>query len=397
VVQATNLQDSHRTQQQMSQVSQARQRANPLLSLRSGVRSHKGIRRQENQDAFGIIETENFCFYAVADGMGGHLGGARAADLAVETVCSSLVEVSTVGLDEIVCAVNNANDRIFKEGRAHASRAGMGTTLCGLLFKQTKLAIVNVGDSRAYRLRNGVLAPLTRDHTLAAELGKDEEELDIPKHERSSMSHILTKAIGHSSFVEVDCEWCKDSPQRGDVYLVCSDGLHGVLTRSQISSILQTHELQNAVDILIRCVNEQGGPDNVTVIAVEIGGEFPLLSLNERTSNEGIEEHSSETHSSEGSFLENVNHLRLHKKQAHVPAGLVIGGASRSGERKDLTKRHGFVSFLRVLVIFALGLCLTAFTFSMYQHEVLPWLTVQKVEHWYRYSVSVLANLFSLQ
>jgi PPM family protein phosphatase len=284
VVQSTFLRDSQIVREQAARVIQAKQRANPLLGLRSGVRTHVGLKRSENQDAFGFAETAKFCFYAVADGMGGHPGGARAADLAVEHVLTYLVEQKHVGLEDVREAVSRANERIFNEGRRIISRSGMGTTFCGILFSGTKLAVVNVGDSRAYRLREGILTCLTQDHTLAAEL------VTVLQHtsqnvlqDRSSMAHILTRALGHSASVEVDGWWCAESPQRGDVYLVSSDGLHGVLSEAEITSILQTHELKNAIEILVRCVNERGAPDNVTVLAIEVGKEFPIIGDEEES------------------------------------------------------------------------------------------------------------------
>jgi PPM family protein phosphatase len=154
----------------MSSESKKEQLDDPIAALTSSARSDIGQRREENQDSFGMIESSNMRLYAVADGMGGVKGGAVASNIAISVLKETLGGKNEIDEHELRFTVQKANARIFEEGVTNPAYSGMGTTFVSLVFVGTKLYIVNVGDSRAYRIRNGSIRQLTSDHTLVMEL-----------------------------------------------------------------------------------------------------------------------------------------------------------------------------------------------------------------------------------
>lgn len=234
-----------------------------------------GKRREENQDSYGVIETDSYKFYIVADGMGGVRGGALASGLAVETLHEKLDAAAAVSPEIITEAVTEANNVIHQRGNEQEEFNGMGTTVVGLCFVEKKMIVVNVGDSRAYRLRNGVIDKLTEDHTLVSELlrsGAITEELAA----NHPISHMLTRSLGPAEAVEVDCWYHEQPPCCHDKYLLCSDGLYNLVDDVEIQEALKSPDLETAIKGLIDLANSRGGTDNITIIAIEIGTGYPL-------------------------------------------------------------------------------------------------------------------------
>ena len=247
------------------------QTADPLMlsAVMHVAKSDIGKRREENQDSFLTIEAANFKFYLVADGMGGVKGGALASQLAMAVLGACLKSKIDINAEDIVSAVAKANIAIFERGIEKSEFAGMGTTLVGLCFLGANYYVVNVGDSRAYRIRRGGITQLTEDHTLVRELLRS-GAIDESQVENHPVSHMLTRSLGPTPMVEVDCRMEEDVAQGGDVYLLCTDGLYNMLSEADILKIVAGNQPQDAADKLIALANERGGTDNITVILISI-------------------------------------------------------------------------------------------------------------------------------
>jgi protein phosphatase len=242
-------------------------RTHPLILVSACGQSDRGKKRQRNEDTLGIVENKGL--YIVADGMGGHRGGAEASKLAVETVTGLINDAArpTNVLDErlpvhanrLADAIRVANEAVHKASHETRDLAKMGTTMvaCHFALRKQRVYIGHVGDSRVYRLRNNVLEQITKDHTLA--------ELGV----RGPLASRLSRAVGVAPNVTVDMLVGK--PQAGDVYLLCSDGLTKMVDEPMIEKLLrQCADPQKAVEALIAKANDLGGRDNVTVIVVKV-------------------------------------------------------------------------------------------------------------------------------
>ncbi|MBN8550816.1 MAG: Stp1/IreP family PP2C-type Ser/Thr phosphatase [Deltaproteobacteria bacterium] len=248
---------------------------NPLDAVKHAAGSDIGLRREENQDSFGIIENAGFKLYIVADGMGGVKGGGIASNLAINVLKECLEEKTDLTEGAITSAVEHANSEIFEKGTGDPALAGMGTTYVGLGFVGTRMLISSVGDSRAYRVRDNHIHQLTVDHTLVMELLRS-GAISPEQADNHPVSHMLTRSLGPAPTVDVDCWYCADGPARGDIYVMCSDGLYNLVHDHEIAQIVQDNYIDVAVQKLIKLANERGGTDNVTVIVVEISEEFPI-------------------------------------------------------------------------------------------------------------------------
>jgi protein phosphatase len=209
----------------------------------------------------------------VADGMGGHAGGATASRVAVETV-SSVVASSQLAPDVTLrAALEAANRVVHDESQRNRSLAGMGTTGVAALFSADGVAFVaNVGDSRAYRLRDGTFEQITLDHSLVAEMRRrglitEEEALVHPRRNE------VLRSLGVEPDVVVDLHQLDLQP--GDLFLLCSDGLSGVVRDPEIADVVRREPPAQAVRTLVDFANSRGGPDNVTVQIARIAGQKP--------------------------------------------------------------------------------------------------------------------------
>jgi len=234
--------------------------------LRSGSVTDVGRVRTVNED-FAVI---GLTLFAVADGMGGHVGGEVASHTAIETLQHEFsTHPSAEGLAQ---AVRQANQAVWERGLHDPDLRGMGTTLTAAALVTTdegdRLVMANVGDSRSYRLHDGELVQLSHDHSVAEEL-VDRGELSEAEAAVHPHRHILTRALGVSDEVDVDL-W-QMTPEAGDRYLLCSDGLTNELAEPRIAGVLaSTPDPQKAAEALVRLANENGGNDNVTVIVLDV-------------------------------------------------------------------------------------------------------------------------------
>ena len=247
-----------------------------------GSATHVGRVRNNNEDNYRVVPALKL--FALSDGIGGQAKGEVASALAVETIVThclqSSADHSTYSGDEsqseisdrtnrLVNAVYLANRAILEASGIDPRFQGMGATLVAAWINGLRLSLVHVGDSRAYLFRDGDLKILTLDHTLVAEQVRS-GLLTQEQAQTNPLRRILIRALGAREEVEIDIH--EDELRCGDVLLLCSDGLTGMVPESEIGDTL-SHEsdTQNAADRLVASANEHGGDDNVTVILVRIG------------------------------------------------------------------------------------------------------------------------------
>ena len=236
-----------------------------------------GRKRTHNEDFFALVEPERL--YLVADGMGGHSSGEVASQMAINTMSEFYQATSadpeatrpykmdkTRGYEEnrLVTGIKLANRRIYEAAQREQRLHGMGTTIVSLLFVHDQCLIGHVGDSRVYRLRGSSVEQLTEDHSLLNDYMKmksmTQDEVDNFPHK-----NVIVRALGMKETVKVDA--ILDTPQPGDTYLLCSDGLSGQLSADEMRDIVNRHkDLKAAGQALVDRANEAGGPDNITVL-----------------------------------------------------------------------------------------------------------------------------------
>jgi len=235
------------------------------LGLRFGARSDVGLLRSGNEDAMYAGPR----LLAVADGMGGHAAGEVASRVAIEAVAP--LDDDLPGSDLISSlrdAVETANDYIRDMVAADNALEGMGTTLTALLSAGQRLGLVHVGDSRAYLLRDGVLHQITHDHTLVQNL-VDEGRITPEEANTHPQRSWITRALDGRSTIELDLS--VREALAGDRYLLCSDGLTGVVSEDTIAEALrESSDPQEACDRLVELALRGGGPDNVTCIVADV-------------------------------------------------------------------------------------------------------------------------------
>jgi protein phosphatase len=223
--------------------------------------------RNNNQDFFRIVP--ELGLYLLADGMGGARGGARASQLAVESVAEVMARSTRRDAASLYSAVEEANRRVLSEAMKDSRLEGMGTTLVAVLeTSPSELAIASVGDSRAYIFHDGELRPVTEDQTWVQEVGRPLglNEQSLKTH---PMRHVLTMAVGVAATVRILYYAVELKP--GDVMMLSSDGLHGVIGDDTIREILAGEdELETKCRALIAAANDNGGPDNITVVLIRI-------------------------------------------------------------------------------------------------------------------------------
>lgn len=235
------------------------------LSLRFAAGSHKGMIREGNEDS-GYAGPR---LLAIADGMGGAAAGEVASSEAISTIVALDDDVpGSDVLTSLGIAVQRANDQLRSMVEEDPQLEGMGTTLTALLWTGQRLGLVHVGDSRAYLLRDGVLTQITQDHTWVQRLvdeGRITEEEATTHPQRS----LLMRALGSGEHVEPDLSIRE--VRAGDRYLICSDGLSGVVSHQTLEETLASYQgPQETVQQLIELALRGGGPDNITVIVADV-------------------------------------------------------------------------------------------------------------------------------
>ena len=236
-----------------------------------------GMKRTHNEDNFSIIEESGL--YIVADGMGGHASGEIASKMAVEALREFFVATASdpertwpykmdrsKGYEEnrLITGIKLANLRIFESAQREPRQRGMGTTIVALFAVEDGVYLAHVGDSRVYRMRDSKLEQLTEDHSLLNDYVKMKR---LTPEEIANFPHknVIVRALGMKDTVKVDTRL--EQPRAGDMYLLCSDGLSGTVPDGEMATILiGTQDLRAAASKLIARANENGGPDNITVV-----------------------------------------------------------------------------------------------------------------------------------
>ncbi|WP_344245901.1 Stp1/IreP family PP2C-type Ser/Thr phosphatase, partial [Actinocorallia libanotica] len=237
----------------------------PRIGIRYAARSDVGMLREGNEDS-GYAGAR---LLAVADGMGGHVGGEIASAAAIETLRKLDTEVPA---DQLLVALEHsvkaANDKLHHMVEGDPSLQGMGTTLTAMLWSGSQVALAHIGDSRAYLLRNGELFQITHDHTLVQSL-VDEGRISLDDAATHPQRSLLLRALDGRNEVEPDLSLRE--AQIGDRYLLCSDGLSGVVSAETIHQVLTAQETpEAAIRQLIDLANRGGGPDNITCVVADV-------------------------------------------------------------------------------------------------------------------------------
>lgn len=248
--------------------------------LRFAAITDIGLRRTVNQDVYLLHPSRRI--YAVADGMGGHEGGELAATLAIETLAAYFDEVGDMiestpqerrSLQHnLIAGIKLANAAVYQEAAERGTHRGMGTTLVALTFDETRAYWAHVGDSRLYRLRQGRLERLTRDHSL---LEETLERHNITSSDAAEFihnfpyKHVLTRAVGSQYCVDVSVAFSQLEP--GDIFLATTDGVHNALSDDELASVLRAHtdDLSAACQAIAQLTLSRGAPDNLTALLVE--------------------------------------------------------------------------------------------------------------------------------
>lgn len=230
--------------------------------------SHVGHVRKVNQDRYLVQREENGVYMVlVADGMGGHVAGEVASELAVSTIAEELIHHKdlTDYKERLIRAIKSANKQIYNKAEANDLYSGMGTTIVAVLASGSKLWIAHVGDSRAYLWHPLTkLTKLTEDHSLVNELIK-RGQIQPEEADNHPQRHMLTRALGTLPEVTVECNEWEWQPQ--DRLLVCTDGLTTHLSEDQINAVLNdAMGLTEQVDTLLHLVLDEGGHDNITMV-----------------------------------------------------------------------------------------------------------------------------------
>ena len=250
------------------------------MRIRYAAKTDVGMKRNHNEDYFSLIEDEQL--FLVADGMGGHASGEVASKMAAEVLQEFYVrtkddeatwpykmdrQLSYVE-NRLVVGIKMANQRIFQAACKDIKFKGMGTTIVTSLIQGDKIYIGHVGDSRCYRIRNGAINQITRDHSLLEDY--KEAKPDMTEEEERNFPHknVITRALGMRETVQVDIR--SHQIKSGDVYILCSDGLSGMVTDDAIGQITSNAKsLERAVAELVDAANRNGGTDNVTTLLLQ--------------------------------------------------------------------------------------------------------------------------------
>ena len=273
------------------QIEQSDAASQGRLVIQAVMKTDVGKVRSENQD-FGACTTPEEeadsklggRLLIVADGMGGHRGGATASRMATETIKSQYLHTESGDISSaLLDALTRANAKVFSESQSNADLRGMGTTTSALLVRNRNAWFGHIGDSRIYLVRAGEIRQLTEDHSLVASLVKEglitaEEAKNHPRR------NVLQRSLGVAEEVEADV-YGPFEVREGDIFILCSDGLHGLVKEEEMRDVVTKLPIEEAADQFVHMALDRGAPDNVTVIVAkavhvsdEVDGEDTLIT-----------------------------------------------------------------------------------------------------------------------
>lgn len=251
------------------------------MRIRYAGNTHVGMKRELNEDNLYLLPEHNI--YIVADGMGGHANGEVASQMAVETLAQFYRDTAededitwpfkmdkgrNYQENRIATGIKLANLKIFETGIENPRQKGMGTTIVASVFSEKAVYLGHVGDSRIYRVRDGAIEQLTEDHSLLNDYIKMK---DLTPEEIENFPHknVIVRALGMKETVQVDV--ITTEPSDKDIYLLCSDGLCGMVTDADMCEVIvsSNEDLEQACNRLIQVANQNGGTDNITAVLVQ--------------------------------------------------------------------------------------------------------------------------------
>jgi len=243
--------------------------------------------REHNEDT--IAWDSNIGLLVLADGMGGYNAGEVASGIAVKTIVNLVREAvehedltiadPVTGMSRVAIilrdAITRANKIIFQTARTQPNCEGMGTTVVGALFYNNRVTVAHVGDSRMYRMRGAGFEQVTLDHSLLQEL-VDRGFYSPEEAQRAANKNYVTRALGVEAAVEVEIQ--EHPAQRGDIYVVCSDGLSDMVEDDDIQLTINTFgaNLDTVAKHLVQLANDNGGKDNISVLLAQVIDSFPV-------------------------------------------------------------------------------------------------------------------------
>jgi serine/threonine protein phosphatase PrpC len=251
------------------------------MRIRYAARTDTGMKRGHNEDFYHVVDEENL--FIVADGMGGHSSGEVASHLAAKTIDEFFrrtqdeeatwpyrMDPALGGYIEnrIINGIKWANHKIFDMAARDLRFKGMGTTVVIAQIQGDQVYVAHVGDSRCYRIRGDEISQITRDHSLLEDYKDARPDMTLEEERNFPHRNVITRALGMRDTVQVDLR--VETLQQGDMFLLCSDGLSGMVPDEAILEAVKKAEgLEPAVDELIRRANDAGGIDNSTVLLLE--------------------------------------------------------------------------------------------------------------------------------
>jgi serine/threonine protein phosphatase PrpC len=250
------------------------------MRIRYAAKTDPGMKRNHNEDYFSLVEDEQL--FLVADGMGGHACGEVASKMAADVVREffnrSKDDDSTWPFkmdrqlsyleNRLVVGIKLANQRIFEAAARDLRLKGMGTTVVIGQIAGDRFYIAHVGDSRCYRVRDGEVKQMTRDHSLLEDYKDARPDMSEEEQKKFPHKNVITRALGMRDTVQVDVYG--EDVRDGDVFLLCSDGLSGMIDEKRIAETIKAAgDLETAVGSLVEAANKAGGSDNITVLALE--------------------------------------------------------------------------------------------------------------------------------
>lgn len=240
------------------------------MKIKAYGKTDVGRKRQINQDS--ILVNARSHIYAVADGMGGHKGGEVASAMAIATIQDVISNPSPVQktVEELIeYAYKLANDKIYTTSHQAGNRdlEGMGTTLVTFYASEDNIFVGNVGDSRAYLYRGGKVWQITEDHSLVQEQIRA-GLIDPDNSEEMVGKNVITRSVGYDQSVKLDIIFRKY--RKGDIFLLCSDGLSGMVSNEGLAKIISKNPLEKVAQICIDRANEAGGTDNISCLVISL-------------------------------------------------------------------------------------------------------------------------------
>ena len=242
--------------------------------MRIAARTDVGRVRRLNEDCYSVGELPGgFAWAVICDGMGGAVGGDVASRSAVRRISESLTSSFQEDMGSrsiknlLVTALDNANTRVFDLSQANEDLAGMGTTVVAVIVNRRKAYIAHAGDSRAYLLAGAEPLQLTKDHSVV-QVMVDNGQITEDEARHHPRKNLITRVLGVAETLDVD--YCEEELRPGDILLLCTDGLTDSVDPAALPEIFEQGEFASLADHLVALANQNGGMDNITVVAIEI-------------------------------------------------------------------------------------------------------------------------------